>query len=55
MTATPTVTVRLEKQLIERIDEYAALLSRELKVRVTRSTAIRILIEGGLSEGKNWK
>ena len=48
MANTPTVTMRLPPQLIERIDAYAARVAKQTGVEVSRTAAMKALVQTGL-------
>ncbi|MBV4544677.1 ribbon-helix-helix domain-containing protein [Pseudomonas triticicola] len=48
MANTPTVTMRLPQELIERVDAYAKRVTGDTGVEVNRTAAIRALLVAGL-------
>lgn len=48
MANTPTVTMRLPPELMERVDAYAKRVTSETGVEVNRTAAIRALVLAGL-------
>lgn len=48
MANTPTVTMRLPPELMERVDAYAKRVTTETGIEVNRTAAIRALVLAGL-------
>lgn len=48
MANTPTVTMRLPPELMERVDAYAKRVTSETGIEVNRTAAIRALVLAGL-------
>lgn len=48
MANTPTVTMRLPPDLVARIDAYAARIAKQTGVEVSRTAAMKALVQVGL-------
>ncbi|SDI56979.1 hypothetical protein SAMN05444503_1179 [Pseudomonas sp. BS3767] len=55
MANTPTVTMRIPQELIDRVDAYAKRVTSETGVDVSRTTAIRTLVVAGLEAKEKGK
>ena len=55
MANTPTVTMRLPQELIERVDAYAKRVTDDTGVEVNRTAAIRALLVAGLEAKEKGK
>jgi hypothetical protein len=49
------IALRLPGDLLDRIDQYAAMLGSRVGVHVTRSEAVRLLLESALSDASGWR